>query len=224
MKTLLISPLWLDSRHEDSMLRNTKWLDFILPLKDKLGYDEIFLVDNASTPQKVDFIEKKYPITIHRCKTHLSRREHLRYPYWYSALAIASQYALDNDYQKLLYIDTDVFPLTDKMCDYTRNITSGWTCLWCHRHNFPESCYQIVGPDKLEDFREWMSRDFLTFYPDLDAESQLPVTHIEKRFTVDRYGEFDYLPGKPGIPQKPEHDYYAQCPTHVNLVFNMAKK
>jgi hypothetical protein len=214
MKTLLISPMWLDSTEEDSMKRHTKWLDFIIPLKEKLGYDRIFLVDNASSQVKLDSILTQYPdILIHRCSKHIPRREHLKYGYWYAALAIAGRYALDMRYEKIIYIDTDMYPMSDRMCEYTKRLTTGWTGLWCHLHKFPETNYQIIGPDKLQAFYDFHSRDFLTFYPDKDAESQTPFTRIEKGLVGDRYGEMNVAPAA-GM------DYYGQCRVETEVKFN----
>lgn len=217
MKTLLISPMWLD--YDTGMLRHTKWLDFMLPLKNKLGFDEVFFTDNASDPTKISQIRHQYnyQLNIHSCTNHLPRREHLKYPYWYSALAIAARHAIEKNFNKIIYIDTDIYPLSNRLCEYTKNIKTGWTILWCHRHKFPESNYQIIGEDKIHTFHEWMSRDFLSFYPDKDAESQIPATHVEKGFVGDRYGEEN---NGLGIDQTPEMDYYGQCPVTRKLVFN----
>lgn len=187
MKTLLISPMWLD--YPTAMKRHEKWLDWTTPLKDKLGYDEIFFVDNASDKTKLVELQEKYGFSYHRCDVHIARKASHAYGYWYSALAIAARYAIDHGYEKIIYIDTDMYPLTSEICEYTKNLKSGWTGLWCPRHNFPETNFQIIGPDQLENFYNHMSRDFLVYYPEGMAETNIPWTHVEKGFKGDRYGE-----------------------------------
>ena len=216
MKTLLISPMWLD--YPEAMRRHEKWLDFMLPLKNELGFTDIFFADNASSEHRLWSLQKKYGFLYHRSKVHVARREHLKYGYWYAALAIASRHALNNSYEKIIYIDTDMYPLSKRICEYVKALDYGWTGMYCHRHNFPETNFQIIGKDKLQDFHDFHSRDFLKFYPDLDAESQTPFTKVEKGFVGDRYGEFN--DGK-GLDQAPEHDYYAQCPITKDLKFEL---
>ena len=224
MRTLLISPMWLDA--ENGVRRHEKWLDFIIPLKDKLGYDEIFFVDNASSNENFQKLKQKHPcignprslIKVHRCDVHIPRKAQNAYGYWYSALAIAAKYALDNNYHKILYLDTDMYPLTDRVCEYAKSLTSGWTGMWCPRHNFPETNFQIIGPDKLQEFHQHMSRDFLVYYPEGMAETCIPWTHVEKGFSGDRYGEMN---NGLGIPQTKEMQYYGQCPITRELKFNV---
>ena len=215
-KCLLISPMWLDA--ENGVRRHEKWLDFIIPLKDKLGYDEIFFADNASDSAKLSNLQQKHNFTVHRSNVHIPRKAQNAYGYWYIALAIASKYAMDNGYHKILYIDTDMYVLSERICEYAKSLTSGWAALWCPRHNFPETNFQIIGPDKLQEFHQHMSRDFLVYYPEGMAETCIPWTHVEKGFNGDRYGEMN---NGLGIPQVKEMQYYGQCPITRELKFNV---
>lgn len=216
MKTLLFSPMWLDSTEEDSIRRHLKWIDFMQPLQYKLGFDQILFVDNASSKEKINTLTDKYPtLDIHRFETHIPRQGHLKYGYWYAALAMAGRYAIDNEYDKIIYIDTDMYPLSERMCQYTKDIKKGWTGLWCAHFNFPETNYQIIGKDKILAFYNFHSRDFLAFYPDKAAESQTPFTHIEKNLIGDRYGEM----GNDGLDQTSDMDYYGQCRVDKELKF-----
>lgn len=206
-KTLLFSPMWLDA--PDGVERHTKWLDFILPLKAKLGYDHLYFVDNASSMAAIDDLVMKYKgkFLIHRFKTHIARREHLKYGYWYAALAQAGKFAIEHDFDKIIYIDTDMYPLSNKICDYVRTLEAGWVGMYCHKHNFPETNFQVICKDQLQKFYDFHSRDFLVFYPDKDAESQTPFTLVNKDFVGDRYAEFNE--GQ-GVDQTPDMDYFGQ--------------
>lgn len=213
MRTLLISPMWLDAK--DGMKRHEKWLEFILPLKDRLGFEQIYFIDNASSEDKLQYLHKKYGFLYHRCAIHLHRKSHLEYPYWYSALAIGARYAIDNGYDKIIHIDTDMYPLSERICQYVKDLQNGWTAFWCPKYEFPETTFQIIGKDSLQDFYNHMSRDFLQYYPAV-AEKYIPFTRVERGYIGDRYGEIGN-----GIPQSPEMDFYGQCKEETEMRFNV---
>ena len=212
MKTLLFAPMWLDA--EDRLTRNLKWLDFYTSdIKEKLGINGIFFVDNASSQENIDIIKSKHPdVVIHRCTEFMPRASHREYPYWYRAFRIAAQYAQDNGYDKIVHIDTDVYVLSDKICTYIKSLDAGWNTFWCARHNFPESTFQIIGKDKIQEMKEWMTVGYLKHYP-CDAENVIPFTNVNKSFKGDRYGETNEK-------QKPDMAYYCQCPNEIMLNFN----
>ncbi len=216
MKTLLIAPMWLDAGN--GIERHEKWLDFIIPLKDKLGFDAIYFVDNASSEHKLWYLQKKYGFLHHRCSVHIPRKDQHAYGYWYTALAIGMKHAIDNGYDKVIHIDTDVYPLSERICEYVRSVTDGWRALWCPRHNFPETTFQVIGKDKFHDFYAHMSRDFLRYYPEGMAETNIPFTHVEKGIKGDRYGEEN---NGLGADQTKEMDFYGQCPVTKELKFGL---
>lgn len=218
MKTLLFAPLFLDEG--ERLLRNTKWIDFIMDLKNKgfLHFDEILYVDNASGDEKLKQFEKhieqykNVTITIIKCKTRLSRWSQHAYGFWYSAFGKAAKYAIDNKYEKIIHIDTDVYLLKPRICDYVNNFTTGWLCFFCPMHNYPESTFQLIGKDKFETMYEFMTRDFLEFYPNDLAETRIPWTHVEKNFVGDRYGERN-------LQQTPDMEFYGQCAPSTKMEF-----
>ncbi len=218
MKTLLFLPLFLDEGQR--MERNLKWLDFIVPLKDLIGFDEILFVDNASGIEKlkefenkIKKFEKKVKITVIKRQIRLTRWKANAYGFWYCAFAKGTKYALENNYEKIIHIDSDVYPLNQKICTYLKNLNLGWSSLYCFCHNFPETTLQVICKDQFELAHRWFTEDFLEFYPEGIAETRIPWTHVEKGFNGDRFGEKN-------LPQTPEMDWYGQCPVNIPMRFN----
>lgn len=212
-KTLLVAPMYLDEG--DRYERNVKWLNYVIPLQEKLGFNSILLLDNRSV--RLNEFLRQMPktnfIKVYKFDEHLSRTAHTEYPYWYRAFGYAARYARENAYSKIIHIDTDVYLLNDKICEFVKNIDSGWNTFWCPRHNFPESTFQVIGFDQLEKFEAFMSKNPIHYYGH-DAENLLPFTHIHKQFKGDRYGEIR-------ASQTSDMDYYCQAPVDIELIFNM---
>ncbi len=211
MKTLLFAPMFLDEG--DRLERNLKWLEYYKDIKQYLNYDHIYFVDNASKQSNIDIIKKHHPdIEINQCRVHFKRLTNNAYGYWYRAFSKAVKYAMDNNYDKIIHMDTDVFVLNSKICDYVNNYNNGWMAFWCKMHNFPESTFQIINKDQFQNAYNFYSEDFLEFYPYGIAETRLPLTHIEKRFNGDRFGEKQ-------IEQQDNMDYFGQCPVKTKMMF-----
>jgi hypothetical protein len=211
MKTLLFAPMYLDDN--DRLERNLKWLRYYTELKGKLHYDEIFLVDNASSQENINQVLQEFPdVKIHRCKVHLGRPTTNAYGYWYSAFGIAARYAKENGFDKIVHADSDVYLFTTEICDYVNKFNSGWVSMWCEMHNYPESTFQMIGKDQFDNVYNFMTRDFLEFYPNDMAETRIPWTHVEKSFKGDRYGE-------KRMQQEDWMDWYGQCEVKTQMKF-----
>lgn len=211
-KTLLFAPCYLDEG--ERLERNLKWLRYYKPLKEKLGYDEILLVDNGSSQSKLHTLidENIQDLSIKHFPVHLPRLTQHAYSYWYFAFGEAAKYAIDNGFDKIIHIDTDVYLFTDKICEFVKNTNHGWTSMWCEMHKYPESTFQIIGADYLLAMKNFMTRDFLAFYPYDLAETRIPWTHIEKGFKGDRYGE-------KMLQQADDMHWYGQCPVNIFMTF-----
>lgn len=215
MKRLLFAPLFLDEG--ERLQRNIKWIDYIFSIKQHLEFDEILFVDNASSDNLNIFEShiKKYnfPITIIKCDVRMSRRTSHAYSYWYRAFAKGIKYAMDNNYDALVHIDTDVYLLNNKMTDWVNSQNTGWVCQYCSMYNYPETTFQIICKDQYEKAYKWFIEDFLEFYPYAIAETKIPFTHIEKSFNGDRWGEKQ-------LQQTKEMDWFGQCPVDTEMKFN----
>ncbi len=222
MKTLLFIPMFLGHNKIDGepwLVRNKKWIDYYIPLKEKLGYTEILFVDNASNKENLaefkEYIKKYDSVCSFKFieeDIHLPRLGNLIYPYWYRAFAKAAMHAMINDFNKIISIDSDVFIFSNRMCEYIKNTNTGWNTFWCQMHGFPESTIEIIGESKFEEMYTFMSEGYLKFYPTLPAETQIPWTHVEKSFIGDRYGEKN-------LPQDPSWDYMGQVPNETKVTF-----
>lgn len=219
MKTLLFAPLFLDEG--ERLQRNIKWFDYYIPLRNKeLNFDHIHMVDNASSQEKLDkFIQhikpscgKDFSVSINRRGKRLIRWSAHAYGFWYRAFAFGIKYAMENGYDKIVHIDTDVYVLNQKICDYVNKLDSGWTSMWCEMYKYPESTFQIIYKDQFELAHRWFTEDFLEFYPTDIAETRIPWTHVEKGFVGDRYGEKN-------LQQTDEMDWFGQTPVNTPMRF-----
>lgn len=213
MKTLLFAPCYLDEG--DRLQRNLKWLKYYKDLKGNLKYDDILLVDNASSISSLQELKKDHSdIRVLESKVHLSRLTEHAYGYWFKAFRKGISYALNNGYDKIIHCDSDVFILKQELVDYVNSINSGWNCLYCSMYDYPETTFQIIGKDKFEEAYDFFLDGFLKFYPYKIAETEIPFTHVEKGFIGDRYGELNK-------PQTLEMAWYGQCLVTTPMTFEM---
>lgn len=210
MKVLLLAPMYLEGIGYE---RYDKWLSYYIPLKDKLGYTDILFVDNASNPELIDKLEAKYPIKVIRKTKFFGRLSANAYGYWHRAFANGYKYAIDNNYDKVIHIDSDVYLFTDRICEYVKNTNTGYVGFWCDIHNYPETIFHILGKDQFQNAEQFMREDFLEYYPYDIAETRVPFTHIEKNFIGDRF------PEKGLNIQQPEWDFCGQCLVSMDVKF-----
>ncbi len=218
MKTLLFAPCYLDG--DDRLVRNLKWLSYYRDLKGTLKYDDIYMVDNASSPENLKKLEPHWvpDLHIHKRHIHFARWQEHAYAYWYVAFRNALEFAIENNYDKIIHVDTDVYLLTPKICDYVNNSNTGWISFWSEIHKYPDSTFQIINKDQFQNALQFYKEDFLEFYPYDLAETRIPFTKVERQFVGDRYGDFD------NRKQTPEMDFYGQCLVSNKLVFNIQEK
>lgn len=215
-KTLLFAPMWLG---EDRLERNTKWLSYYNKLiqEHHLHCSEILLVDNGSESKRLkqlyEFLSNLHvKVTIIECHVHIPRVSLREYEYWYRAFRIALVYAKKHGFTRVLHVDTDMFLLNRKICYYINGLDKGWNTLWCSRHNFPESTFQMICEDQLTNALDFYTIDYLKHFGKEDAENIIPWTNICKDFKGDRYGELN-------LQQSPDMDYYCQCLNQTPIQF-----
>lgn len=212
MKTLLFAPLFLDE--PGRMERNLRWVKYYRTLKDHLGFDSIYMVDNASPMHMIANFEALCPdVTVRRFRVRLVKTEPCGYGMWYRAHAEAARFAIAHGYEKIIHLDSDVFILKSRFANWIRKINEGWQTVWCDRHDFPEANIQVICGEKIIDMYEFHTQWFLNYYPHDQAERRIPFTDINRRFVGDRYGEA-------GLPQSDCMDFYCQATNDIELRFH----
>lgn len=118
----------------------------------------------------------------------LGRDWHFHWGWWRSFLTVL-KFGRDNEFLKIIHIESDAVILSNRLINYLLNENNGWKCLFTKKYNFPESAIQIINFDSyhlIETLPEQF--DFNTI-----AELFLPFRAI-KHFIGDRYGESGELP------------------------------
>jgi hypothetical protein len=98
-------------------------------------------------------------------------------------------------YEKVIFLATDAYICSQRLVDYIEALDSGWTALWSAKYNFPATEIQVIvrGCEAFDDF---FAGDPLQ-YNGRCEEITVPLTHVERGFVGDRYGETQepYVPG-----------------------------
>lgn len=120
-------------------------------------------------------------------------------------------------YDKIYYIATDAYVLSQRLMDYLELLDSGWITLWSKKYEFPEACIQVIT--RCPEFYEFFSGncDPLKYNGQVE-EITLPFTHVEKGFIGDRYSEYCAEDMLNFYPVTPLHaDYYTQVPDSLDF-------
>lgn len=212
MKTALITPCYLDDENKwtnNRLMRNVKWLDFHKKLFNKMNVDNVYFCDNASSFEKKRFLKGHESVFLIEYDQHLPRTGHLGYPYLWRVLYETKN--LMSNYDKIVFLDTDIYLLSDVMVDWYANTNTGWQTLWCEKHGFPESGTWILSKDHYDKFNLFASGDYMK-YNGKCMETFLPFTHVNKQFNGDRWGE-----GNNECPE--DADFYAQAHNTRQFMF-----
>lgn len=213
MKTCLFSTSWLegsDYSGSPRLARTVRYLDYYVPLYAEIGFEDIWLCDNASSWES---IRKLYGARVYRFDECLRKGEGYDYPYVWRGIYFLRE-LMRMGYEKVIYVETDAFIVSPRLADFIRDRDSGITTLWSPHWNFPAAEITVFCADAFPALLQyfgtpWQERNLRR----LVYENDLPYTHVEKKFTGDRYGEL----GNPG--QQPGTDYYTQAPLNTPLRF-----
>jgi len=213
--------------------RYQKWIDYYIDLpfsKDKA----LFLIDDGSDEENLsEFNGNRYneggeinplpPVLPPQVNLYHFKKRKGIFPEdnapglygstlgWYRSFLFSSIIAKKNDYDKIIHIESDAYLLTQKVCDYIDSLDSGWNTLYCPMYHFPETSIQIICKDQFPSMLKLEAMPLDSFRLS-QAEETLPITHVEKGFVGDRYGERTTM-------QLPKIDYYNQCNLITKLKF-----
>jgi hypothetical protein len=209
-RTLVFCTAWAHA-HEIWARRYQPWLQGIR--KSGLAYDQILLIDDCSPllpswpdlaiiPADGRTLADK-PLAMACFPIHLGKVGPAVQQWgWYRSFSYAARYARAGKFDKIVHIESDAFVISRRLAAYINALDTGWTTLWCSRHNFPEDNIQVIAGPSRDAFEEFLSRPSSAFPID-DMERLYPFSHIEQSFVGDRYGEY-----RPDIPRGA--DYAAQ--------------
>lgn len=213
MSTVLYSACYLDGDdlfHNNRLQRNIRYVNYYKSIQDELGFDNIIMVDNASSaknlnkmPDGIDFI---------KFDNHLPRKGNLDYLYCWRTLYTLRDLVMSGGIDKVLMIDSDAYVLSKKLASHMKNSTSGWNTFWCPEFNFPESALAVLNADAFETLDRFCTGHY-SYYNGQTMEEILPYTTVEKGFIGDRYGE-------KCLPQTKDMDFYCQTPLTTEIVFD----
>lgn len=190
MKTALVTACFLEGEDVSGtsrLERNIRYVNYYDAIKTELGFDDIWLLDNASDEALLAQLPKA--ANIHRYSERLmgSDRKH-DYPYCWRAL-YDFQLLIDKGYEKIIAIDSDCFVLTKKLAKHIRESNSGWITYWNEVHRFPEAALQILNKDAFDLFRGYTSKPWQERNDGRLMERDIPFTVVEMGFRVGRFAE-----------------------------------
>lgn len=195
----------LKSERKQTLSRINSWIEFYQNKKDLLGFENIFLIDDGSSLEdlkdagfKANIIDadtalpENLPegLTIFHFKNHLGRKEMCIFPGWWRSFTFSSKIAKKYNFEKVILCESDAYIIRRRLLSYVKSLASGWTALWCSKHKFPESSFQVICSDSLSKLENLYESGEELWTSDMMAERFLPFTKVEKRFIGDRYGEF----------------------------------
>ena len=215
MKTLLLSHVYLDCeipgyRGEDGGCRRLERF-----LHHYSGAFPTLILDNGSSMESWFNAWERYQVPILPLQPHYKRglpiggTNHDYASAWRNYWVIRD---LLQCWERILFIATDAFVVSQRLMDWLLSIESGWVTLWSPEYKCPASEIQVItrGCKAFEDFFAGPCDPYK--YNGLHEEMVLPFTMVEKGFAGDRYGEF--VPVPPFIDYNGEIDYFTQVPDH----------
>lgn len=217
MKSALITGSFLDGLDfygGSRFKRTVKWLNYYIPLKEELGFEEIILLDNKSDSLLMSELKLLFPeieVIVHDERLHGGDHHKWEYPYVWRHLSFMMTFGLILK-KKIIFMESDTYVLSKKFAKHIKELDSGYETVYCPKYSMPEASLQILCPDSAVMAVEWMGnwRDHVG----QQTEFTLPFTKVNMDFIGDRYGEDRQ-------PQDRAMDYYVQCQTDMDMVFNI---
>lgn len=215
-KTLIFCTSFADT-YQQWENRYKIWFNFVK--NSGLEKDQILIIDDGSPvlPNWTDLKICKEPLlpesvndkyVLFQFSSRLGRRGLLDYPGWYRSYIFAGVWAKQNNFNKIIHIESDSFIFSEQLIEHINALSSGWTSLYCPSQNLPENCIQIICEDQIKKFLKFGRHDYDINFANKPIELLIPYTNIEKGFVGDRYGE---LIGVTGLPSG--IDYAANIPS-----------
>jgi len=145
-----------------------------------------------------------------RFGNHLGRLDVANYPGWWRSFTFCAAVAKNYGFEKIVFIESDAYVKSSRLCEYIKGLTDGWTVLWNPILQFPETSIQIICKEQIDVLFKYyeMGEDFWCKKRTTSefAEHILPFTNICKEFKGDRYMEW----GK-DVPLDADYSCQEEC-------------
>jgi hypothetical protein len=127
------------------------------------------------------------PVLFHFTE-RLGRADIYDFPGWYRSFVFGALYAEANGFDRVIHLESDAFLISPRAQANFRDFQDGWAALWSERYQFPEIAFQVVAGESLRTLAEFARRPYEALRLQVH-ETALPLTHVERGLTGDRYGE-----------------------------------
>lgn len=205
MKTVLYTGCYLDGEDalkNNRLERNIRYVNYYSSMKELLGFDNIFMLDNGSSyGNAINFLNQTHGVIFESLENIKSDGPN-HYPYCWRALYYIQE-LIEKGYEKIIMIDSDGFVVSRRLFNHIKNLRLGWNTVWCKRWEFPEASLQILCKDSFHLFKNFARIDYKRRFGNI-MEIVLPFTHIFNEFNCDRFGETN-------APFTSNIDYYGQA-------------
>jgi hypothetical protein len=111
------------------------------------------------------------------------------YPGWFRSFCFAAQYAKEQQFTKVVHLESDAFIISTRFATFVNEASEGWIGLKLPRHKMPESAIQIIAGKNLDQFVEFSKRSYEEFRGK-NIENHIPYSVVVDNFKGDRYGQF----------------------------------
>ncbi|XHS78084.1 hypothetical protein ACFJGW_20530 [Burkholderiaceae bacterium UC74_6] len=176
--------------------RYSRWIGYYR--EHNLGANQLLLIDDGSPYVPKDLLpclnaeteldQAQHPVQLLRFDDRLGRGARLSYPGWWRSFTHSVKVARAVGAKKLIHVESDAFVLSARLRQYIESLDSGWTVLWSHFYNMPETAIQVICEDQFDALAEFGDGHWNAFEGRL-AEEVLPFTHVSREFIGDRYSE-----------------------------------
>lgn len=220
MKTIQIITCWLgNSKETPQYSRHIRWLDFMDKIQGNLDFSDIWFIDNASDMETLKSLggeildtnfNQLFPATtrpnlhIVHFTNFLDRVSVWDYPYVFRAFRFMPEIIKHVNPDRVMFIDTDFYPLTQKMVNKLNEVKSGFIAARDKQYGFLEAALCVLAKDTFNKYFDFCQNS------DFDKLKLLDTVEVFMPFT----GEFtDIIGGRYGqtrLPQTSDMDYYGQ--------------
>lgn len=214
VRTALTTPCFFDDvdrRNEHYLWRNIRYVNYYWPLREKMGFDDIWMFDNKSCQESVNTFKKYCPqVKLFQYDLHLEFNEEQPdfYPYCWRALHDL-RVLMRMGYKKIICIDSDGYLNSERILEWVKTTNTGWQALWCPAHKFPDASMMILNEDAFSLHRAFCRTPWRRQLG-MVLENAIPITGVETKFNADRFGIHNIPP-----PAREDIDYYGEASLYL---------